>query len=596
MASSDPLFGVETSLRGRRWRLAPANDAAAASIARTAQVSDALARLLNARGVTADAAAGFLHPRLRDSFPDPSSLTGMDDCASLIWDAVESGTKIALFADYDVDGATSAAQLHGWLSAVGAEPLIYVPDRIEEGYGPNAAALEGLQTAGAELVITLDCGAASVEPLAAAARIGLTVAVVDHHLMDGVPPQAAALVNPNQPGDTSGCGHLAAAGVVFVLLAALNREGRRRGAFDADQEPDLLAFADLAALGTICDVVPLTGINRAIVAQGLKVMSRWSRPGLKALATVAGVEGTATTYHAGFLIGPRINAGGRVGKSDLGARLLTTQDPDEAMRIAETLDQLNAERRAIEADVLDAAMAQIEAGEVSDDAPILIAAGDHWHPGVIGIAAGRVKERFNRPTIVIGIDPETGLAKGSGRSCPGVDLGSAVARAREKGLLLAGGGHAMACGLTIQADRIEELRAFLTDALAEAWAAADEARSYAVDAVVHPAAVSFEFCAALADAAPYGAGNPEPRFAMADLKRTYAQRVGADHVRFTFEAASGARVNGIAFRCADEPMGQALLAAGDAVFHAAGKLKADDSRYGKRAEFHLEDLAFADAR
>ncbi len=594
MASSDPLFGVEASLKGRRWTLAPADDGAAAAIMRTAQTSDALARLLAARGIAADAATGFLHPRLRDSFPDPSSLMGMDDCACLIWDAVESGTKIALFADYDVDGATSAAQLHGWLTAVGADPLIYVPDRIEEGYGPNAAALRGLQLGGAELVITLDCGAASVEPLAAAARIGLTVAVVDHHLMDGTPPQAAALVNPNQPGDTSGCGHLAAAGVTFVLLAALNREGRKRGAFEAGKEPDLLAFADLAALGTICDVVPLTGVNRAIVAQGLKVMSAWSRPGLKALAAVAGVQGPASTYHAGFLIGPRINAGGRVGKSDLGARLLTTTDPDEAMRIAQNLDQLNAERRAIEADVLDAAMAQIEAAGVSDNAPVLIASGDHWHPGVIGIAAGRIKDRFNRPTIVIGIDPETGLAKGSGRSCPGVDLGSAVARAREEGLLIAGGGHAMACGLTVQADQIEELRRFLTVALAEAWAAADEARSYSVDAVVHPAAVSFEFCAALNGAAPYGAGNPEPRFAMAELRRTYAQRVGADHVRFTFEAASGARVNGIAFRCADEPMGQALLAPGEGVFHAAGKLKADDGRYGKRAEFHLEDLALAD--
>jgi single-stranded-DNA-specific exonuclease len=594
MASGEALFGVQTSLKGRSWRLTPADDAAASAIARTAGVSDALARLLASRGVTAETAQQFLAPKLRDHFPDPSSFTGMDECAALIWDAVESGSKIALFADYDVDGATSAAQLHDWLMAVGSQPLIYVPDRIEEGYGPNAAALEGLHEAGAELVITLDCGAASVEPLAAAARIGLTVGVVDHHLMDGTPPEAAALVNPNQPGDRSGCGHMAAAGVTFVLLAALNREGRRRGAFSGGQEPDLLSFVDLAALGTICDVVPLTGVNRAIVAQGLKLMSGWARPGLKALADVASVSGPASAYHAGFLIGPRINAGGRVGKADLGARLLTTRDMAEARAIAEQLDVLNAERRAIEAEVLEGAVAQAEASGVCDDDPILIAAGDHWHPGVIGIAAGRLKERFNRPAIVIGIDPETGLAKGSGRSVPGVDLGSAVARAREEGLLVAGGGHAMACGLTIQTDRIGALREFLTEALQQAWSEAEEARQYKVDAVVHPAAIDFDFCNALSAAAPYGAGNPEPRFALADLRRTYAQRVGADHVRFTFQASSGASVQGIAFRCADEPMGQALLSGGEAVFHAVGKLKAEDNRFGKRAELHLEDLAIAD--
>jgi single-stranded-DNA-specific exonuclease len=594
MTDGEALFGVRSSLKGRSWRLTPADDAVASSIARTAGVSDALARLLASRGVTAETAGRFLAPKLRDFFPDPSSFTGMDDCACLIWDALEAGSRIALFADYDVDGATSAAQLHGWLRAVGAEALIYVPDRIEEGYGPNTAALQGLHEAGAELVITLDCGAASVEPLAAAAKIGLTIGVVDHHLMDGVPPQAAALVNPNQPGDASGCGHMAAAGVTYVLLAALNREGRRRGAFQDRPEPDLLGFADLAALGTICDVVPLTGVNRAIVAQGLKLMSGWARPGLKALAEVAGVTGAASAYHAGFLIGPRINAGGRVGKSDLGARLLTTTDAAEAHAIAEQLDVLNAERRAIEAEVLEGAVAQAEAAGLSDSDPILIAAGDHWHPGVIGIAAGRLKERFNRPSIVIGRDPETGLAKGSGRSVPGVDLGSAVARAREEGLLIAGGGHAMACGLTVQSERIDELRAFLTEALTEAWAGAVEARQYAVDAVVHPAAIDFEFCNALSAAAPYGSGNPEPRFALADLRRTYAQRVGADHVRFTFQAASGATVQGIAFRCADEPMGQALLGSGDAVFHAAGKLKAEDNRFGKRAELHLEDLAVAE--
>jgi single-stranded-DNA-specific exonuclease len=591
--TAEPLFGVRQSLSGRTWRLKAADDAAIQAITRATGVSDALARLMAARGLTADAAPAFLAPKLRDSFPDPSSFTGMDEAAALIWDTIERGAKIALFADYDVDGASSAAQLHAWLSQVAEAPLIYVPDRIEEGYGPNAPALAKLKEQGAELVITLDCGAASVQPLEAARAMDLTVAVVDHHLMDGQAPPAAALVNPNQPGDASGCGHMAAAGVTFVLLAALNREGRRRGKFEHAPEPDLLALTDLAALGTICDVVSLTGVNRAITAQGLKVMSGWSRIGLKALADVAGVSGAATPYHAGFLLGPRINAGGRIGKSDLGARLLTTTDPAEARQIAEELDQLNAERRAIEADVLEAASAQIEAAGIDEAAPVLIAAGEHWHPGVIGIAAGRIKERFNRPAIIIGIDPETGLGKGSGRSCTGVDLGSAVAAAREAGLLVAGGGHAMACGLTVATEKITDLTSFLTEALADSWRAAEAAREYAVDAVVHPAAVSFDFADQLAAAAPFGQGNPEPRFAFSDLRRTFAQRVGADHVRFTLEARSGDRLNGIAFRCADEVMGQALLQSGEAVFHAAGKLKADDSRFGKRADFHLEDLAEA---
>lgn len=591
--ADEALFGVERSFTGKAWRLKPADDRIAGEIARASGVSDALARLLASRGLTADTAPGFLAPKLRDSFPDPSGFLGMDACAALIWDALERGERIALFADYDVDGATSAAQLHRWLKQAGEPPLIYVPDRIEEGYGPNARAFESLKAQGAGLVLTLDCGAAAVEPLAAAAAMGLTVGVVDHHLMSGAPPEAAVLVNPNQPGCASGCGHLAAAGVTFVLLAALNREGRRRGAFKDRAEPDLMALADLAALGTICDVVALTGVNRAIVATGLKVMSSWRNPGLAALAEIAGVSGEATPYHAGFLLGPRINAGGRVGKADLGARLLTTEDVGEARRIAQELDVLNAERRAIEAEVLQGAIAQVEARGLGEDTPILIAAGEHWHPGVIGIAAGRVKDRFNRPTLVIGIDPETGVAKGSGRSCAGVDLGSAVAAAREAGILLAGGGHAMACGLTMERGRIDELRRFLSETLADQWRNAEAARSYAVDAVVHPAAVSFEFCDALSAAAPYGIGNPEPRFAFSDLKRTYAQRVGSDHVRFTFEARSGARLNGIAFRIADDPAGQALLAPGEAVFHAAGKLKADESRFGKRAELHLEDLATA---
>lgn len=588
-AASDALFGVERSLGGKRWQLTEADDRLVGEIARATDCPDALARLMVARGVRPEDAAGFLAPRLRDVFPDPSSFADMDKAAGLIWDAVQAGQRIALFADYDVDGASSAAQLTRWLRAVGHDPLVYIPDRIEEGYGPNTAAFESLKAQGAELVITLDCGAASLEPLKAAQGLGLPVIVVDHHMMKDEIPPAAALVNPNQLGDASGCGHMAAAGVTFVLLAALNREGRRRGGF-AGPEPDILSLADLAALGTICDVVSLTGVNRALVAQGLKVMSAWAKPGLAALAEVAGIDGAATPYHAGFLIGPRINAGGRVGKSDLGARLLSTEDPGEARRIALELDALNAERRAIEAEVLETAIAQVEEAGVCENQPIMVASGPNWHPGVIGIVAGRLKERFNRPAIVIGID-ERGIGKGSGRSVSGVNLGAAIAAAHDEGLLIAGGGHPMAAGLTLESGQLDAFTRFMCERLADQWVAADEARTARLDAVLSPAAVTFEFCESLQQAAPYGAGHPEPRFAFANLRCTYAERVGADHVRFAFEGEAGARLSGIAFRCADAAMGQALLSGGEGPWHAMGRLKASDNRYGRRAEFHLEDLA-----
>ena len=589
------LFGVRRSLGGKTWRLTQADEAEITAISRAHQINDALARLLASRGFDAQSAGQFLEPKLRDSFPDPSSFTDMDRAAELVWDAIESGTKIALFTDYDVDGATSAAQLYRWLNAVSEPPIIYVPDRIEEGYGPNTEAFKSLQARGVEFVITLDCGAAATEPLTAAQALGLSVAVIDHHLMSGERPPAQALINPNQPGDQSACGHLAAAGVAFVFLAALNREGRRRGRLTKDTEPDILSFLDLAALGTICDVVPLTGVNRAIVSQGLKLMSGWQQTGLAALAEVSGIEGPASAYHAGFLLGPRINAGGRIGRANLGAELLTQDDPVIAARLAGELDGLNAERREIESKVVEAAIEQVEAQLIDDNTPILMAVGHDWHVGVIGIAAGRLKDRFNRPSLVISVDSQTGIAKGSGRSCPGVDLGQAVAAAREAGLLSAGGGHAMACGLTADATRLDELRAFLTERLSQTWIEADEARAVMVDAVVHPSAVDFEFVSALSAAEPFGMGNRQPRFGFSDLRRTFSKRVGKNHVRFTFQSRSGANLTGIAFGIADQPIGQALLKPGEASFHVVGTLKAQDNAYGRRAELHLEDLAEIEA-
>ena len=587
------LLGVDRSLAGRKWRLRPADDADVAAIARRQGVPDALARVIAGRGVTPELAGQFMTPRLRDVFPDPSSLADMDKAVGLIWDAVEGGRRIAVFADYDVDGATSAAQLVRWLRHFGQDAEIYIPDRVEEGYGPSAAAFESLRSRGAELVVTLDCGAAAHDALRHGAGIGLDIVVIDHHLMDADFPPAAALVNPNRPDDNSGCGHLAAAGVTFVLLAALNREGRRRGRVTAANEPDLLQWIDLAALGTVCDVVPLTGLNRAITAQGLRAMSRWRQPGLQALAEIAGIDGDASTYHAGFLIGPRINAGGRVGKSDLGARLLTTDDSALAHRLARELDTLNTERRAIEAAVQDAALAQLQAQGA--DRAIMVASGEGWHPGVIGVVAGRLKERFMRPVIVIGIDRQGGCAtgKGSGRSVKGVNLGGAIAAARAEGLLIAGGGHAMAGGLTVEPDRINELVAFLDDRLAPELAAATDAMALEADGLLTAAGATAELAELLERAGPYGQGNPEPRFVFERMRVSFAKRVGTDHVRFTLADASGNTVQGISFRSADTPAGEALLHAGEGLWHVAGRLKCDTWQGRKRVQLQLDDLATA---
>lgn len=583
----DAFLGVGRSVSGRKWRAREADDRSVADIARQQGIPEILARVVAGRGIAPADAAHFLAPKLRDAFPDPSSFADMDKAASLIWDAIEADRSIAVFADYDVDGASSAAQLIRWMRALGRDADLYVPDRIAEGYGPSAEAFGTLKDRGADLVITVDCGAAAIQALSAAQEIGLDVIVVDHHLMDGASPPCAALVNPNRPDDASECGHMAAAGVTYVLLAALNREGRRRNAFETRAEPNLLDLADLAALGTICDVVSLTGINRALTTQGLKRMTHSAHIGLSTLAEVAGAQGEATPYHAGFLIGPRINAGGRVGQASLGARLLSTDDADEALRIAKSLDALNTERRDIEKAVLDAAMAQL--GDQASNRRVLIASGEGWHPGVIGIVAGRVKDRLGKPTIIIGLDGETG--KGSGRSVPGVNLGAAISAAREEGLLLAGGGHAMAGGLTVQAGAIHALTEFLDSRLGPELDQAADAMALKLDGLLTPASATIELADLIQSAGPFGQGNAEPRFALADMRVSYAQRVGADHVRFTLQDRNGSNLSGIAFRCADGEMGEALLAGQDRIWHVAGRLKADEWQGRKRVQLHLEDMA-----
>ena len=413
----DPGFlGVSRSLSGRAWRQRPADAGVARELALRLDMSEPMARALASRGITLETARDYLDPTLKALFPDPSSFTDMDRAVEVLLEALAADRNIVVFADYDVDGASSAAQLIRWFRAMGKELAIYVPDRMTEGYGPSRAAFERLRSEGAELVVTVDCGAAAYDAVNAATEIGLKVVVIDHHLMREDPPAAEAVVNPNRPGDLSGQGVLAAAGVTFVLLAALNREARRRGLFADRQAPDILQWLDLAAMGAVCDVTQLVGFNRALATQGLKVMSNWNNPGLKALLEVAGSKGPASVFHAGFILGPRINAGGRIGRSDLGTRLLSTDDPEEARALAAELDALNASRKEVEAAVQDEAVRFIEMQTNQDpDAPILVVSGEGWHPGVIGIVAGRLRERYRKPTIVIGVDPIAGIGKGSGR-------------------------------------------------------------------------------------------------------------------------------------------------------------------------------------
>jgi single-stranded-DNA-specific exonuclease len=588
---SEAFLGVERSVSGRRWRARPADSGLVRAISLRTGLTEPLARALASRGVTPETADDYLRPTLRALFPDPSSFAGMDEAAAVLIDAIEQKRSTVVFADYDVDGASSAAQLVRWHRAMGVELPIYVPDRLTEGYGPSPAAFRALRGAGCELVITVDCGAAAYDALNAAAEIGLEVVVIDHHLMRETPPPAKALVNPNQLGCPSGQGVLAAAGVTFVLLAALNREARRRGWFAERAEPDLKQWLDLAALGAVCDVTQLTGFNRALAAQGLKVMSGWANPGLKALLEVAGSTGPAGVFHAGYILGPRINAGGRIGRADLGARLLSTDDPDEARELAAELDRLNGERKAVETQIQDAAIAAIEtAANFDPAAPVIVVAEEGWHPGVIGIVASRLRERYRRPVIVIGIDRAADIGKGSGRSQPGVNLGRAVQAAFDEGLLLTGGGHAMAAGLSLRPDAIPELRAFLCERLAGEMADAEALDAIEVDALVTPGAAARPLLDAFGALEPFGPGNPEPTFAVAGVRIERVTPLKGGHLRCTLVDARGRSLKAVAWRSADTPVGQRILAGGGAV-HAVGKLKADDWNGRNAAELEIEDLA-----
>ncbi|MFC3070105.1 single-stranded-DNA-specific exonuclease RecJ [Phenylobacterium soli] len=588
----DGYLGVGRSLSGRAWR----ERAADADTVRRHQLalglSEPLARALAARGIADGAGDTYLNPTLKALFPDPSSFADMDRAAAILVDALERKRPMVVFADYDVDGASSAAQLVRWFRSLGHELPIYVPDRITEGYGPSPAAFRRLKSEGAELVVTVDCGAAAHDALACAAEIGLEVVVIDHHLMRGEEiPAVAALVNPNRPDCVSGQGHLAAAGVTFVLLAALNREARRRGLFGEDRaEPDLRTWLDLAAMGAICDVTQLTGFNRALAAQGLKVMSAWRNPGLKALMDVAKGQGAASTFHVGFILGPRINAGGRIGRADLGARLLSTDDPEEAAALATELDALNASRKEVEKEVQEAAVRMIEQASNFADAPCLLVAQDDWHPGVIGIVAGRLRERYRKPVIVVGVDRAANVGKGSGRSQPGVNLGRAVQAAYDEGLLLAGGGHAMAAGLSVRPDAIPELREFLCARLKDEQDAAAAEDGLEIDALVTTRACDRALWSDFQRLAPFGPGNPEPLFAAANVRVERPMALKGGHVRCTLTDGSGGKLKAVAWRMGDTEAGRRLLQEGGAV-HVVGRLKPDDWQGRQGVELEIEDVA-----
>jgi single-stranded-DNA-specific exonuclease len=588
------FLGVENSATGRAWRdrLDERGAARALAIAQRHEIPELLARILAGRNIEADAVDAFLDPTIKGSMPDPNVLTAMPEAATRIADAMTRGESIAIFGDYDVDGATSAAVLARFLRSGGVEPIIHIPDRLFEGYGPNVEAVRALAARGATLLVTVDCGTTSLEPLSEAKALGMDVVVIDHHQADEVLPPAVAIVNPNRRDDLSGLGYLAAVGLVFMTVVAVNRELRARGFWTAERpEPDLLTFLDDVALGTVADVVPLIGLNRAFVAKGLLVLRRREQPGLVSLMDVARLSGPPEAWHLGFLLGPRINAGGRIGRADLGARLLLETDAIEAAKIAAELDRLNRERQAIEQETLAQAEAEAMAAlGIEEKGAVVITAAEGWHPGVVGLVAARLKEKFGRPAFAIAIEPG-GIGTGSGRSIAGVDIGRAVRRAVAEGLLVKGGGHAMAAGVTLRKGALAQLRAFLEAALSADVATARRLSGLMIDGAVSAAGANLDLVAMIERAGPFGSGNPEPVIALPAHTVTYAEEVGQAHMRVRFKSADGASVNAIAFRAAGQKLGTALLDSRGRQVHAAGSFAIDRWQGEERVQFRLTDIA-----
>lgn len=577
-----PAFlNVAASATGRRW-IGPTSeeDRRAEALAQDTGLPPALCSLLARRGISAQDAPAYLAPTLRDLLPDPRSMRDMDKATARFLQAVEGRQRIAVFADYDVDGGTSAALLITWLRALGLRATLYVPDRIDEGYGPNDAAMAALAK-DHDLIVCVDCGTLSHGPITAAQ--GADVIVLDHHLGAETLPDAVAVVNPNRQDESGELAHLCAAAVVFLMLVDANRVFREAG----QKGPDLMAMLDLVGLATVADVAPLVGVNRAFVRQGLAVMARRNRIGMTALADVAGLDQAPTSYHLGFLLGPRVNAGGRIGKADLGARLLSTDDRHEAESIAAKLDQLNTERREVEAEVRDLALEQATARGL--DGPLVWAAGEGWHPGVVGIVAARLKEATNRPAIVIGLEGNEG--KGSGRSVSGIDLGAVIQRAASEGHLLKGGGHKMAAGLTVARDQLEPAMARLSELLAKQGAADIGPADLKVSGLLMPGAATIDLVNQIESAGPFGAGAPAPRFAFPDCQIHFAKQVGANHLKITFGDGLGGRIDGISFGAMDGPLGPMLTGHNGARFHLVGRLEVNTWQGRQSVQLRLEDAA-----
>ena len=597
MSAPQAFLGVRLSLTNKLWRdrLDARGAARTLAMVQRYQLPEMLARVLAGRDVDIDAVNDFLDPTIRKLMPDPFTVTQMEAAAKRIADAAVRGEKVAIFGDYDVDGATSAALLAWHLRHCGLDPLIHIPDRIFEGYGPNVEAIRALAGKGATLLVTVDCGTTSLEPLAEARRLGMSVVVIDHHQCGEELPEVEALVNPNRPDDLSGLGYLAAVGLTLVTLVAVNRELRGRGFWSGTRpEPDLLSMLHHVALGTVADVAPLIALNRAFVAKGLIAMRRRDHVGHTALMDVARLNGPPEAWHLGFMLGPRINAGGRIGRADLGVRLLLESDVSEAARIAAELDRLNSERRIIE----QHAEAQAEAEALAslgleDKGAVIVTASEGWHPGVVGLVASRLKEKFARPAFAIALEPG-GIGTGSGRSIPGVDLGKAVRHAVEQGLLIKGGGHAMAAGVTLRKERLAEFRAYLESALAADVAEARHVNEILIDGAISARAATPELVATLNRAGPFGSGNPEPIVALPSHQLVYADEVGQAHLKLRFKSGDGATVNAIAFRSVGQKLGNALVQHRGQVLHVAGTLTVDRYQGVERVQLRVLDVAVPD--
>ncbi len=590
--TSAAFLNVEQSVRGNRWVARLENARLGAAIAQQHDLPDILGRVLAARDVGLAEVEAYLNPTLRGLMPQPSVFADMTKGAERFADAVINAEKIGIITDYDVDGVCSGALLLKFLRAVGRDALVYIPDRLTEGYGPSSNAVAELKHNGVELLMTLDCGVLSHDPLAHAAKLGLTAIIIDHHLAAQELPQAHAVINPNRQDDISGFGYLCAAGVTMIFVAAVNKRLRERGYYSSGiAEPNMLQWLELVALATVCDVVPLRGLNRAYVTQGLKVMARRENPGIAALADVAGVKSRPNVYALGFMLGPRINAAGRVGHAKDALALFMARERGEAMALAQALDQMNRKRQVIEARMVDEAVLQAEASLGREqNVSVIIANSDLWHPGVVGLAAARLKERFRLPSFALAANLRTGFATGSGRSVTGIDMGTAVRRALEAGVIEKGGGHAMAAGLTVRIEKLAELREFMENSLKEQVAGLAD-HQLEVDGALTASGASLDLIELLEQAGPYGSGNPPPMFVFPAHKVIYADMAGADHVRCTVVASDGTKIKAIAFRAGGSDLGELLLSERNFPLHIAGRLVADEWGKSRVPSLHIVDAA-----